>query len=152
MKLKDLKPGMIVQIRRGDKFLVLDTVISNNQEVFPLFYYNENMYHRNSISEWDIMKVLECPSCELNKILSNTTYTKWERKDKTSYSSIIEKEIYKYRKNKGKLPKKALVQKYLYEGLISEFKMFMDYNNAVATYMGIELHEGDGDELIYFYN
>lgn len=152
MKLKDLKPGMIVQIRRGDKFLVLDTVISNNYEVFPLCYYNENMYHRNSIIEWDIMKVFESPSCELNKILSAISITKWERKDKISYSSIIEEEIYKYKKNKGKLPKKALIQRYLYNGLISESKMFIDYDNAITTYMGVELHEGDGEELIYFYN
>lgn len=151
MKLKDLKPGMIVEIRRGDKFLVLDTVISNDTEVFPLCYYNENMYHANNINEWDIMKVLKCPSCELNKILSNQTYTEWERKDKTSYSQVINEEIYKYAEDHGRMPKKALVQSFLYKGLIGESKMFID-NNRVATFMGIELHEGDGKELIYFYN
>ena len=150
MKLQDLKPGMLVQIRRGDKFLVLDTVISNNTETFPLCYYNENMWHVNNIKEWDIIKVLKCPSCELDKILSEQTYTIWERKDEPLYSDLIEGEISKYIENTGKMPKKALVQSFIYNGLIDESKMFID-DNRIVTFRGIELYEGNGKELIYFY-
>lgn len=150
MKLKDLKPGMIVQIRRGDKFLVLDTVISNNTETFPLSYYNENMCHTNDIKEWDIMKVLKCHSCELHKILSTPKYIKWERKDEPLYSDLIEVEISKYIENTGKLPRKALVQSFIYQGLIDEFKMFIE-DDKIVTLRGIEIYEGNGKELIYFY-
>ena len=71
MKKKDLKAGMIVQTRKGERYVVLDETINNMDRHFPLCYYNEDLKHRNGLSEWDVVKVFTSDSSSIPEMLDN---------------------------------------------------------------------------------
>lgn len=71
MKKKDLKAGMIVQTRRGERYVVLDETINNMDRYFPLCYYNEDLKHHNGLSEWDVVEVFTSDSSSIPEMLDN---------------------------------------------------------------------------------
>lgn len=71
MKKKDLKAGMIVQTRKGERYVVLDETINNMDRHFPLCYYNEDLKHCNGLSEWDVVKVFTSDSSSIPEMLDN---------------------------------------------------------------------------------
>lgn len=83
MKKKDLKAGMVVQTRKGERYVVLDETINNMDRYFPLCYYNEDLKYRNGLSEWDVVKVFTSDFSSIPEMLDNKHQLSpiWEREE-----------------------------------------------------------------------
>lgn len=55
---EDLQSGMVVEIRRGNKYLVVGDLLINNIGFIRINNYNENLISIYS-NEWDIMKIYD---------------------------------------------------------------------------------------------
>lgn len=83
MNKDNLKVGMIVETRKGERFVVLDKTMNNMSIHFPLCYYDYNLTHMNGLSEWDIMKIFASDSSGILEMLDNKHQLLkiWEREE-----------------------------------------------------------------------
>ena len=90
MKKNELKSGMVVEYRDGDKRLVIDNDLIGDDGHLTLTNYND--YLKNGLfSDLDIIKVYKYKSpCPFNALLENNNLDLiWERKE----SELTDKEI-----------------------------------------------------------
>lgn len=57
MKKSDLKNGMVVELRKKTKFIVLGECLFNNMHEYSLGHYNNDLGHINDIRVLDIVKI-----------------------------------------------------------------------------------------------
>lgn len=82
----DLKERMIVEVRRGYKFLVFDGKLIGFSRRIPLTHYKEDLTHTNNLKEWDIMKVSKLISGNLlDRSMPVGEFTIWERVEFIEY-------------------------------------------------------------------
>ena len=69
------------------------------------------------------------------------------------YYEYFEEELEKYIAVKGKELTGAIIDEYVYEGLLKYSKLLFDFDDGykLKTFKGIELTIGNGLNLIYFY-
>ena len=90
MTKNDLKDGMIVELRNGDKRLVLNGGLADYYSYNSLELYTDDLKFTGS--SHDIMKIYSSKLSCLNDILNIKNHDLiWERKDKSEYEINLEK-------------------------------------------------------------
>ena len=70
MKLSDLKTGMVVKMKDGDKFLIVNKYLIGSTNHMLFESYNEDMTNRSGYECFDIVKVWTLDKmCSLNIML-----------------------------------------------------------------------------------
>lgn len=87
----DLKDGMMVEVRKGAKYLALGNKLIGINDYFPLTYYNEDLTHMNGLKEWDIIKISEVVSGDtFSEIFIKTQIELWVREEIREYRLGLE--------------------------------------------------------------
>lgn len=90
MTKSDLKDGMIVELRNGDKKFVLNNNLLNQDSYINLELYKDDL--RFTSSSYDVMKIYTSEASCLNDILNVKHYNLiWERKTKSESEINLEK-------------------------------------------------------------
>lgn len=90
MKLKDLKDGMIVEIRNGRRFLVLGKNLIREKSYFNRSDIRDDLKDK-CFDDYDIMKVYKSTAFGLNHIFEDENLEMiWERKLEFDYYELIE--------------------------------------------------------------
>ena len=103
MKKSDLKNGMVVELRNGKRFLIVnDFGIGKDSciNLDGLFGYDENLYDINGDSTFDITKIYISSGRTFKNLFNNERLSLiWEREEKSKLSNedkqIIKKGIKK---------------------------------------------------------
>lgn len=105
MKKADLRTGMVVETRNGNKYLVMlnpdcegKELINFDSGFMPLSRYNDNLMLKTGDEEFDIMKVysVEASICRLLRDKERMEFKLiWEREEETKEMTVkeIEKEL-----------------------------------------------------------
>lgn len=83
MKKSDLRTGMIVELRNGKRYVVLlhtglgdeqENILRNKMGWEPLSKYDEDMYHKGSLSTsgWDIVRIWEANHASCVGVISKS--------------------------------------------------------------------------------
>lgn len=90
MKKSDLKDGMVVKLRDGDKFLVINNRLLNKEKWGYVGNYNDDLTDR-CIRELDIMNVYNTNGLCLDDIFCDEVLELvWERKEDTPVDKLSE--------------------------------------------------------------
>lgn len=82
MTKKDLKNGMVVETREGERYLVHNNRIIRNDSYLYVNNYNEKLIDKDGDSQYDIMKVYKSDALHLNNIFSDSRLELiWSRED-----------------------------------------------------------------------
>ena len=103
MKKSDLKNGMVVELRNGKRFLIVDVLGIGKDSCIKLdgfFGYDENLYDINGDSTFDITKIYISSGRTFKNLFDNERLSLiWEREEKQELSKedkqIIKKGIKK---------------------------------------------------------
>ena len=87
MEKKDLKNGMIVEIRKGDKFLILSGRMVNKTEHVVCSHYNDDLTD-NQNREYDIVKVYKCLPITLNDLFEDYNLELIWKRSEVAWSKI----------------------------------------------------------------
>lgn len=86
-KLSDLKNGMVVEIRNGNRYLVLDNFLIRNKSRISLDSFNEDMTSKNNydhdINEIFITEIGSFESMLKGYLIKDIVYKRLERKKMT---------------------------------------------------------------------
>ena len=88
MKKSELKNGMVVELRDGDRYMVVGDMIMSDIYFISFRRFDENLLAEYGLKEYDIMKIYNQVR-SLNGI-KNTSYLLWKRPEKVIYT---EKEL-----------------------------------------------------------
>lgn len=78
MTKKDLKVGMVVENKRGNRYIVMGNFICRQDKFDTLNYYDEDLVNKTS-DGLTIMKVYNVRDCSLNSMLNDPGELLWER-------------------------------------------------------------------------
>ena len=80
MNKSDLKSGMVVELRNGEKFIVIEDKIYSKDSDFDLTIYNENLTVKSKYKVFDIVKVYKVKyNSLLRGFLNNDLEILWRR-------------------------------------------------------------------------
>lgn len=89
MKKSDLKDGMVVKLRDGEKFLVMNNRLLNKEKWGCISNYNDDLTDK-CIRELDIMNVYNTNGLCLDDIFCDEVLEPvWEREKETSIDKLI---------------------------------------------------------------
>lgn len=89
MTKNDLKDGMIVELRKGEKRLVLYTKLLGLNCYDNISSYTEDLKHKN-YNDYDIVKIYKGQAYRINEIFKNVSLI-WEREEKSESEIKLEK-------------------------------------------------------------
>ena len=89
MTKNDLKDGMIVELRKGEKRLVLYTKLLSLNGYDNISSYTEDLKHKN-YNDYDIVKIYKGQAYRIDEIFKNVSLI-WERKEKSESEINLEK-------------------------------------------------------------
>ena len=99
MKKSDLKNGMVVELRYGKRFLIVNDFGIGKDSCINLdgfFGYDENLYDINGVSKYDITKIYRAGSFNFKTLFDNKRLTLiWEREENSKLSKEDKKVIKK---------------------------------------------------------
>ena len=88
MTKNDLKDGMIVELRKGEKRLVLYTKLLSLNGYDNISSYTEDLKHKN-YNDYDIVKIYIGQAYRIDEIFKNVSLI-WERKEKSEAELKLE--------------------------------------------------------------
>lgn len=89
MTKSDLKDGMVVELRKGDKRLVLYTKLLSLNCYDNISSYTEDLKHKK-YNDYDIVKIYKGQAYRIDEIFKNVSLI-WERKEKSESEINLEK-------------------------------------------------------------
>ena len=89
MTKNDLKDGMVVELRKGDKRLVLYTKLLSLNCYDNISSYTEDLKHKK-YNDYDIVKIYKGQAYRIDEIFKNVSLI-WERKEKSESEINLEK-------------------------------------------------------------
>ena len=91
MKKSDLKNGMVVELRNGKRFLIVDDRGFGEDSCIALngfMGYDENLYDVIGYSEYDITKIYKTEGNTFNNLFDNERLSLiWEREEQSKLSN-----------------------------------------------------------------
>ena len=99
MKKSDLKNGMVVELRNGKRFLIVNALGIGKDSCIKLnglVGYDENLYDVIGYSEYDITKIYKTEGNTFNNLFDNERLSLiWEREEKPKLSEKDKNKIVK---------------------------------------------------------
>lgn len=97
MKKTDLKNGMVVELRNGKRFLIVNDIGIGKVSCINLdgyFGFDENLNDVRGNSTFDITKIYKTRGCTFNNLFDNEVLSLiWEREEKSKLSKEDKKVI-----------------------------------------------------------